>query len=167
MSSWSKTFGSKRFFGQSPVAPESAKEAVAPVVSSTATSQPPVLKVEASAVTAVPAVRAMRDFSTYRDAISFGTVIKGKLTFESSVRIDGSLDGEVLCAQNLLISERASVRASLSADTLVIQGVVTGDLKARSKVEVLSGAQVNGTIESPLLLVEQGARVNSKCRIGA
>lgn len=163
MSAWSNSFKNKGFLGT----PTSEAGAVVTAPTPTEGSLAPSSGVVANsflskAITSSTA----RDFSGFRDALSVGTIIKGKLSFEGAVRIDGVLGGQVRCSDAVLIGERAQVDADVIAESLVILGRVKGSLKARGKIEVLAGAVCEGELFCEKLSVEPGAVVNSKCLVG-
>lgn len=168
MSSWSETLRNKRLFGQSSSgkevftsAPSASTSIPLPKMSKENACSPIALATEAGKIPN----KKSSDFSGFRDALSFGTTIKGKLSFDSSVRIDGSLDGQVNCSGAVLIGERASIKADISAESAVILGHVTGEIKVRKGVEVLAGAVIEGKVSCSQLVVEPGAVVNSRCRV--
>ena len=163
MSAWSNSFKNKGFLGTTTseggvVAPsvKAIEGSISPSATNSANSYLP--KALHGAVA--------RDFSGYRDALSAGTIIKGKLSFEGAVRIDGILDGQVRCSDGVLIGEKAQVVADVIAENLVILGRVRGNLKARGKIEVLAGAVCEGELLCEKLSVEPGAVINSKCLVG-
>ena len=102
----------------------------------------------------------------YRSAISEGTVIQGRLSFDSSVKIDGSLFGEVYSSKVLVIGKSGCVEASsIEAEVLVVFGKVIGDIKASKKVEVYAGGSVQGTVTTPSLFLEEGSSFEATCKM--
>lgn len=100
-----------------------------------------------------------------RSALSAGTVIQGKLSFDTPVRIDGKLSGEVFSSKVLIIGETAQIQATLEAASLIIMGKVTGDIKATEKIQVCKGAVLEGAISAPAVVIESGAVFNGKCEM--
>ena len=65
-----------------------------------------------------------------------GTDFKGILTFEGTVRVDGQLEGEVYTKDTLIVGESATVNAEINVNTIVISGVVRGNINATGKIVV-------------------------------
>lgn len=85
-----------------------------------------------------------------------GSEFDGKLTFEGTVRIDGTFSGEISTSDTLIVGEGAKVSAEISCGTLVVHGEVTGNVTASVAVELHTPARVKGDIASPSLMVERG-----------
>lgn len=85
-----------------------------------------------------------------------GSEFEGKLTFEGTVRIDGVLKGEVFSDDVLIIGEGARVDAEIDIGEIIIQGTVTGNIRARRSIEVLAPGHVNGDLTTPNLQIEKG-----------
>ncbi|PIE18839.1 MAG: hypothetical protein CSA66_03740 [Proteobacteria bacterium] len=95
-----------------------------------------------------------------------GSHFEGKMTFEGVVRVDGSFAGEIVSDDTLIIGEGAEVRAELDVATVVIYGVVYGNIRASNCVELHAAGQLVGNIVSPALVVERGACFDGNCRMG-
>lgn len=85
-----------------------------------------------------------------------GSEFEGKLTFEGTVRIDGVLKGEVFSDDVLIIGEGAQVDAEINIGEIIIQGTVTGNIRAKRSIEVLAPGRVNGDLTTPSLQIEKG-----------
>ncbi len=95
-----------------------------------------------------------------------GTTINGELRCGESLRIDGTLKGEVHCDQLLTVGEKGSIVASIEGDTVVIAGEVKGDIKARRKITLESTARVTGDLTTPGIVIQEGARLEGRIMIG-
>ncbi len=85
-----------------------------------------------------------------------GSSFEGKLTFEGTVRIDGKLSGEVFSDDVLVIGEGAQVNAEIEVGVLIVEGTVTGNIRASRSVELHSPARVRGNVETPSLFIDKG-----------
>jgi cytoskeletal protein CcmA (bactofilin family) len=94
-----------------------------------------------------------------------GSHFEGKMTFEGVVRIDGSFSGEIVSDDTLIIGEGAEVRAELDVASVVIYGVVYGNIRASICVELHPPAHLVGNIVTPALVVERGAAFDGNCRM--
>jgi len=89
----------------------------------------------------------------------------GKLTFEGAVRIDGKFEGEIFTEDLLLIGPGAEVRAKLNVGSVVINGMVEGDVIAKSSVEIKAPGKLKGNIVTPTLVIEKGVTFDGSCRM--
>lgn len=90
-----------------------------------------------------------------------GSQFEGKLLFNEIVRLDGSFRGEINSKDTLIVGETAEIQAEVTVGTLVLSGRFKGNIKALQRVELRSPAQVEGNIETPVLVVEEGVLLNS------
>jgi cytoskeletal protein CcmA (bactofilin family) len=85
-----------------------------------------------------------------------GSHFEGKLLFDEIVRIDGVFRGEILSEDMLIIGQTADIQAEVTVGTLIISGHFKGNIKANHKVELRAPAHVDGGVETPVLMVEEG-----------
>lgn len=89
----------------------------------------------------------------------------GKLTFEGAVRIDGRFEGEIHTDDLLLIGPGAEVKAQLNVGSVVINGLVEGDIVAKSSVEIKAPGKLKGNITTPTLVIEKGVVFDGSCKM--
>ena len=89
-----------------------------------------------------------------------GSQFEGKLVFNEIVRLDGAFRGEVTSHDTLIVGESADIQADVQVGTLILSGKFKGNVKAKSRVELRAPANVDGTIETPALSVEDGVTLN-------
>lgn len=94
-----------------------------------------------------------------------GSAFEGKLTFEGTVRIDGTLTGEIFSDDILVVGEGAEVRAKIEVGTLIVRGHVDGNIKAAQLVELHAPARVRGNIETPQLFIDKGVIFEGNCKM--
>ncbi len=95
-----------------------------------------------------------------------GSEFEGKLHFEGTVRIDGKFTGTITSKDVLVIGEDAIVNADIEVGTLIIYGVVNGNLIASDLIEIHSPAKVKGELKTPELVIERGVKFDGKCEMG-
>ncbi len=103
-------------------------------------------------------------FGKVRSALGPGTVIQGKLSFDTPVRMDGKLSGEVYSSRALIVGESGDVEAELDVAALVVLGAVKGNVKAAERIEILPGGSIDGDVTAPVLIIEEGGRFNGSCK---
>jgi cytoskeletal protein CcmA (bactofilin family) len=93
-----------------------------------------------------------------------GTSFEGKLYFTGRLRIDGTFRGEIRSEDVLIIGEGADVSAEIDADTVIVRGgVVTGNVRARTAIELYVPARVVGNLRSPSIFIDKGVKVEGSC----
>jgi cytoskeletal protein CcmA (bactofilin family) len=92
-----------------------------------------------------------------------GSEFEGKLTFEGTVRIDGKFKGEIFSDANLVIGESGKLDANITVGSVSISGEIKGNITARTKVEIHPPAVVHGNIQTPSLVIEEGAVFDGTC----
>jgi cytoskeletal protein CcmA (bactofilin family) len=97
--------------------------------------------------------------------IAEGTRVEGKISFDQITRVHGVLIGEVKSKKGstLILSETSLVEGKITADILVIDGYVRGDIVAESRVVLSRTGRVIGNIHSPCLVLEFGAYFEGNC----
>ena len=89
-----------------------------------------------------------------------GVVFKGTITYNGTVRIDGTLEGEIHTDGILLVGEEAVITAKVTAGTIVCKGKITGDIHVRDKMKLRAPAIINGGVTAPMLSIEEGVLFN-------
>lgn len=84
--------------------------------------------------------------------------IRGDVTGEEDLLIQGKVDGKVdLKQNNVTIGEHGKVEADLFGRNLTVEGTVEGNLFGEERVVVRSSGKVIGNITSPRVHLEDGA----------
>lgn len=108
-----------------------------------------------------------REIGEIKAFLGEGTVFKGVLSFQGTVRVDGRLEGEVLGDDLLIVGEAGVVQAKVQVGSLVSNGRIEGDVRAKKRVELLASSTIVGRISAPCLVVMEGATLNGTCDMGA
>ncbi len=95
-----------------------------------------------------------------------GTRFEGKLHFEGRVRIDGVFKGEVKSDDTLIIGDGAEVHAEIDCGTVIVRGgIIHGNIRAKSQLEVHAPAKLIGNIHSPSIFIDRGVEFQGSCRM--
>src|SRR5689334_20300968 len=86
-----------------------------------------------------------------------GTKITGKILLDGPGRIEGQVEGEVSAQDTLTIGEGAVVNAKITGTSIIVHGEVTGDIIARTRLELRAPSKVRGNIQAPTLVIQEGA----------
>ncbi|MFL6337183.1 MAG: polymer-forming cytoskeletal protein [Pyrinomonadaceae bacterium] len=100
--------------------------------------------------------------------IGGGTVVSGDAEFKGMLRIDGRFTGRVRSEKgSLIVSAGGVVEADIEVASAKINGTVNGDIIATGRIELGRSARVNGNIQTPALVIEEGAVFEGNCRMQA
>jgi cytoskeletal protein CcmA (bactofilin family) len=94
------------------------------------------------------------------------SALSGEINFRGMMRVDGKVTGRVASEDGtLIVSSGGRVEAEVSVVIARISGEVTGDITAAERVELGRTARVSGNIQTPALVVEEGAIFEGNCRM--
>jgi cytoskeletal protein CcmA (bactofilin family) len=90
--------------------------------------------------------------------VGSGTLVTGEANFKALMRVDGHLSGRISSSSGtLIVGANGKVDANIEVAVAVIHGTVNGDIIATQRLELGRAAKLNGNIQTPSLIIEQGA----------
>ncbi len=95
-----------------------------------------------------------------------GSAFRGELEFEDTLRVDGRFNGKITSKNELIVGETAHVEGEVHVGRIAISGTVEGTLIADEKIEIHRTGKVFGKIETPILIVEEGAILQGDISMG-
>lgn len=117
-----------------------------------------------------PTVSSVGDSPVVDDAfinsmIGEGTRLSGDLDLNGLLRIDGDFSGTIRTRGKVLVGRNGRAECTVYAGTVVVGGIVRGNLFATERIVVLSTGMVIGNINTPRLVVEEGVVLNGTCTV--
>jgi len=97
--------------------------------------------------------------------IGAGTSMKGDITSNGDLRIDGSLVGNIHCSAKVVIGANGVVQGDINGQQADIMGKVTGTIKVKDLLMLKGGSIVSGNIQSAKLQIEPTANFNGECHM--
>lgn len=94
-----------------------------------------------------------------------GTKISGDIHSESNIRIDGTVDGNVMTTAKIVIGENGIVTGNLKSADADIEGVLHGDATILGVLILREKATVHGDIQTQRIHIEEGATFNGACKM--
>lgn len=95
--------------------------------------------------------------------IAGGTTLKGDITSPGDIRIDGALQGNIICKAKVVIGAQGSVEGDIKGQQADIMGKVKGTIHVSELLQLKGSSQVNGNIHAGKLQVEPTAQFNGQC----
>ena len=92
--------------------------------------------------------------------LGHGSAITGNIKINGFVRIDGDIDGNLETDGNIIIGENARIRGNVKAKSVIVDGIVLGNIEASQSIKVLATSAVIGDIVSHKVQVEQNAIIH-------
>lgn len=99
--------------------------------------------------------------------ISSGTTIKGDLSSNSDLRIDGTVIGNINSNAKIVIGNSGVVEGDINGNNADIVGKTSGTIKVKELLQLRGECVVNGNIYAGRLQVEPTATFNGQCHMGA
>lgn len=97
--------------------------------------------------------------------LTSGCQFSGKLCCKGVTRIGGRVDGEIISEGMLILEEGAVINADAKVDEIVLHGSFTGKLHVNIKAELSHTASFDGEVQTPLILVHEGAQFNGQVKM--
>ena len=95
-----------------------------------------------------------------------GGRFEGRVVGRDGTRIDGRVIGPVHVDGHLLAGREALIEGDVETGDLTLAGRVEGEVCVRRRAHLQPGATVRGTLRAAGLRMEEGARLEGRCRTG-
>jgi len=117
---------------------------------------------DASAFSSRPATPAARSLA----CIGASLEIKGRISGEEDLQIDGKVEGPIsIRGHRLTVGRSGQVTSEVSARELVVYGKVSGNVNATDRVEIKKDGAVTGDIQTTRISIEDGAIFKGRIEI--
>ena len=101
-----------------------------------------------------PSTTTARTLATLGSTI----VVKGEITSDEDLQIDGKVEGNISVRGNrLTVGRTAQLNSEITAREVIVYGNASGNLRARDRVEIKKDGQVIGDITTSRISIEDGA----------
>ena len=102
-----------------------------------------------------------------RSYVGPGLQIKGEISGNEDLKLDGKVDGLVSVGGfRLTVGPTAHLSADLIAREAVISGEVVGDISAADRIEILKSASIVGNLTTGRIVMEEGAYFSGDVEVG-
>jgi cytoskeletal protein CcmA (bactofilin family) len=105
----------------------------------------------------LPSPEPPRAARTGKTLIGNSVIIRGEITSEENLQIEGVVDGSVESSSDVLVGSEGRVNATIRAVNISIHGRVIGDCIAGNKLEIAPSGLLQGNIRSPKVSIAEKA----------
>ena len=98
--------------------------------------------------------------------IGAGLTIKGSVSGDEDLQIDGKVEGPVAIRGRLTVGASGQLTAGVTAREISVYGKVSGNVDARDRVDIKRDGAVIGDIQTARISIEDGAIFKGRIEIG-
>ncbi len=99
----------------------------------------------------------------FYNAITQGTKIIGKIIAEGDFRVDGEIEGDIVCSGKVLVGQNALLNGNITCANAEVSGTVSGTLVISEQLSLQSTAVVKGEIKTKNLVIQPNAIFDGNC----
>lgn len=99
--------------------------------------------------------------------ISSGTTVKGDISSNGDLRIDGTIIGNIRSTAKIVVGASGVVEGDIFGNQADIVGKVSGNISAKELLQLRGESVVTGNLYAGKLQVEPSATFNGQCHMGA
>ena len=109
------------------------------------------------------AVKGSGELAT--NVIGENSYFTGTFIINGSLRIDGRFEGKYLQVEQLYVGHGGKIRTNINAVSIIVEGLIIGNVSASSRVILMPTARVLGDIKTPELIIQNGVILEGRCTI--
>ena len=91
-----------------------------------------------------------------------GTVIEGRISGNTPIRIDGEMKGTVDISSDIMIGSDGKMNGDIIADNIAVDGYLDGTASARDCIVIAPSGHVKAELSAPAVSIEKGAKFSGK-----
>jgi len=99
--------------------------------------------------------------------ISEGTVLQGDVKSENDLRIDGTIQGNVISSARVVIGPSGFIEGNIHGKMADVTGKVIGNIAVQELLQLRGQCNVEGNISAATLQIDPTAVFNGQCQMGA
>lgn len=107
--------------------------------------------------------RTINHMGEVETIIGKDTIIKGNISGNGTLRVDGQVEGDINTTGNVMVGEKGTITAQCKAMNATIAGTVYGNMDITEKLELLPSGQIYGDIKVGVLIIGEGATFKGAC----
>lgn len=126
------------------------------------------LSVSSQVVSEVPPIASSENSLSPKAVIGSKIKLKGELSGEEDIQINGEVEGSITLKNNIVrVGENGKLQSNLTAKSVIVEGMVDGDIHAHDLVTIKSGSHLTGNVTSERVQLDDGAKFSGTINLGA
>lgn len=105
----------------------------------------------------------LTDDISIKTIIGLGSAISGDVHADGFIRVEGDVDGNLESTSHVDIGHKARINGNVTAQSVVLGGIVLGDIYAPNGIKLLSSSAVIGDITTRNLEIEENVVFHGHC----
>jgi cytoskeletal protein CcmA (bactofilin family) len=114
-----------------------------------------------------PVATTQKTTTIISNRINNGTVVEGKVDSDGDIRIEGLIRGTLQTKAKLALGQTGIIEGDVICKNADIEGKIIGDIEVSELLTLKVTSFVEGNIYTNKIVVENGARFNGICHMGA
>jgi len=99
--------------------------------------------------------------------VGSGTTLKGDITSQGDLRIDGTVIGNITSSAKIVVGSSGVVEGDIRGNQADITGKVSGNIRTTELLQLRGDCMVKGNLYAGKLQLEPTATFNGECHMGA
>lgn len=83
--------------------------------------------------------------------------MEGEITCDEELTVHGTLRGKLSCSDLVRVASTGVIDANVEADSISIEGQLTGDIVSSQRVDLQPGGRLVGDVKAARLTIADGA----------
>jgi cytoskeletal protein CcmA (bactofilin family) len=101
--------------------------------------------------------RSDSDRSGREAVIGKTTRVRGRVSGDGDLLIEGNVEGDITLRGDLTIAEGGRATSTIEASAVTLRGELDGDVRASGALRIEAGARVRGDMQGETISLEEGA----------
>ena len=97
--------------------------------------------------------------------IGENSFFSGNVHIKVQLRVEGKYEGSMLYIEHLTVGKNGKVKSNVFADIIIVEGLIVGNIEAKTRVMLMPTAAIYGDIKTPELIIQNGVILEGKCII--
>lgn len=93
--------------------------------------------------------------------IGSNSTFKGEISTSGTLRIDGTIEGNVM-ADWVVLGEKGNIKGDVASNGVIVGGKIEGNVKAKEIIEIKNKGKVVGDILTPKLTIVEGGIIEGR-----
>ena len=98
--------------------------------------------------------------------IAQGTKIVGTITTNSDIRIDGELEGDLVCKGKIVVGQQGNIKGNVDCANAEVMGNINGKMIVNGTLSLKATSKIWGQIKTKILSIEPEAQFTGSCEMG-